>query len=76
MSKADILLIGPIYQPKLEQPEFTYACHRYWSREDREARVASLSQRCEIAVTSGGRGMSTDEMDLLPRLRLIACFGV
>ncbi len=76
MSKADILLMGPIYQPKLEQLESTYACHRYWSSEDREALVASLAQHCEIAVTNGGRGMSAEEMDKLPRLRLIACFGV
>lgn len=76
MSKPDILLMGPMYQPKLDELEAAYACHRYWSSEDREAMVASIAERCEIAVTNGGRGMTAAEMDMLPGLRLIACFGV
>lgn len=76
MSKPEILLMAPMYQPKLDEIEATYSCHRYWSSEDRSALIASLADRCEIAVTTGGRGMSAAEMDMLPRLKLIACFGV
>lgn len=76
MSKPEILLMAPMYQPKLDEIEAAYSCHRYWSSEDRGALIASLADRCEIVVTTGGRGMSAAEMDMLPRLKLIACFGV
>jgi lactate dehydrogenase-like 2-hydroxyacid dehydrogenase len=72
----DILLLGPMYDPKLRELEAAYRCHRLWEAADRDALFASLAERCEIAVTNGGRGMRADEMDRLPKLRLIACFGV
>jgi lactate dehydrogenase-like 2-hydroxyacid dehydrogenase len=76
MSKADILLMGPFYQPKLDELEAAYNCHRYWTSEDRDGLVAQLADRCEIVVTNGGRGIRAEEMARLPRLKLVACFGV
>ncbi len=76
MSKPNVLVMGPFYQPKLDELEAAYACHRYWSSEDRAALVARLAPECEIVVTNGGRGLSADEMKALPRLKLVACFGV
>jgi len=76
MSKPDILLMAPFYQPKLDELEARYRCHRHWTSDDRDALMAALADRCEIVVTSGGRGITAEEMDRLPRLKLIACFGV
>jgi len=74
--KPDVLVMAPMYEPKLRELEATYRCHRWWESDDPAALAASLAGRCEIATTNGGRGMSADEMKLLPRLKLVACFGV
>ena len=76
MSKPNVLIMGPFYQPKLDELEAAYACHRYWSSEDRPGLVARLAPDCEIVVTNGGRGITADEMKMLPKLKLVACFGV
>ena len=76
MSKSTILLMGMFYQPKLDELEKLYDCHRHWAAPDKDALVASLAGRCEIVVTNGGRGISAQEMAQLPKLRLVACFGV
>ena len=76
MSTPKILLMAPMYEPKLRELEATYACHRWWESKDPQALAAALAPDCEIAVTNGGRGMKAREMALLPRLKLVACFGV
>jgi hydroxypyruvate reductase len=76
MSKPPILLMGHFYQPKLDELEKLYECHRLWAAADPEALFASLADRCQIVVTAGGRGIKADEMDRLPNLKLIASFGV
>jgi len=75
-AKPDVLVMAPMYAPKLEALEATYACARWWTSDDPRALAARLAPRCEIAVTNGGRGMRAEEMALLPNLKLVACFGV
>ena len=76
MSKPKILVMGPMYQPKLDELEALYDCHRHWTSDDPAGLVARLAPECEIVVTTGGRGLRADEMNQLPKLKLVACFGV
>jgi hydroxypyruvate reductase len=76
MNKPNVLVMAPMYQPKLDELEAAYTCHRYWTSDDPAGLVARLAPDCEIVVTSGGRGLRAEEMKKLPRLRLVACFGV
>lgn len=74
--KPDVLLIGPFFEPKQRELENLYTCHRYWQAPDKPAMLASLVDRCEVIVTSGGRGVEVEIMQVLPRLKLVACFAV
>jgi len=74
--KPDIVVMGPIYAPTLAQLDATCTVHRLWEAPDENAFLADLSGRVDTAITSGGRGMTAEEMRALPKLRLIACFGV
>ena len=74
--KPDVLLVGPFYEPKQRELESLYTCHRYWEAPDKPALLAGLAERCEVIVTSGGRGVEVEIMQSLPRLRLVACFAV
>ena len=74
--KPDIVVMGPIYAPTLSQLDAICTVHRLWEAPDKNAFLADLCGRVDTAVTSGGRGMTAEEMRALPALKLIACFGV
>ena len=74
--KRDLLLVSPIHRASQAQLEADYAVHRLWEAKERDELLAQLAPRAEILVTTGGAGASRDLMERLPRLRLIACFGV
>ncbi|HYF57986.1 MAG TPA: 2-hydroxyacid dehydrogenase [Burkholderiaceae bacterium] len=71
-----VLLMTPLHAPTQRELESTREVHRHWSAPDRDALVASLADRCEVVVTSGGRGLEAAMMRALPKLKLVACFGV
>ena len=74
--KPEIVVMGPIYAPTLAQLDTTCTVHRFWEAPDKKAFLAGLTGHVDTAVTSGGRGMTAEEMRALPGLKLIACFGV
>ena len=74
--KPEIVVMGPIYAPTLAYLDATYTTHRSWEARNKKTFLAGLAGRVNTAVTSGGRGMTADEMRALPGLKLIACFGV
>ena len=72
-----VLLMCPVpYPPTQVELEATRTVHRFWEAADRDALLASIADRCEVVVTSGGRGVEPAVMDRLPNLKLVACFGV
>ena len=71
-----VLIMDVLYEPTLAELESTYDCHRYWSASDQPALLKRLAADCRIVVTSGSRGISAAEMAQLPKLELVACFGV
>ena len=76
MAKPDLLLIAPIYPPSMAQLDATYAVHRYWESTDKPALLARLAGTCVAAATSGGAGIKADVIKALPKLKVVACFGV
>lgn len=71
-----VLLMCPLHSPTQRELESTWEVHRYYEASDKAALLASLADRCEVVVTSGGRGIDAATMKQLPRLKLVSCFGV
>ena len=74
--KRDVLLVSPIHRGSQAKLEAEYAVHRLWEATNRDDLLVQVAPRTEILVTSGGAGASRELIERLPRLRLIACFGV
>jgi hydroxypyruvate reductase len=74
--KRDVLLVSPIHRGSQAKLEADYAVHRLWEATSRDELFAAVAARTEILVTSGGAGASRVLIERLPKLRLIACFGV
>jgi D-3-phosphoglycerate dehydrogenase len=71
-----VLLMCPLYAPTQTELESSWQVHRHHEAADKAALVASIADRCEVVVTSGGRGIEAALMSQLPKLRLVSCFGV
>ena len=74
--KPDLFVVGPIYPPAMKIIDDTYTTHKLWPAPDKDAFIASVADRCIAAATSGTNGMRAPMMDKLPKLKLIAHFGV
>ncbi|HQR69949.1 MAG TPA: 2-hydroxyacid dehydrogenase [Burkholderiaceae bacterium] len=76
MTKPEVLQVAAIYGPSQAKLEADYTVHRLWQATDRDAFVTQVAPRVEIVVTTGGAGAERALIEQLPKLRLIACFGV
>jgi lactate dehydrogenase-like 2-hydroxyacid dehydrogenase len=76
MKKPGVLMIGPY--PEWEMPilEANYEIHKLWEVADRDAYINQLSNEIRAIATRGDLGASTDLIASLPKLEMIACFGV
>ena len=72
----DILQVAAIYGPSQARLEADYTVHRLWQAPGRDSFVRDVAPLVEIIVTTGGAGASRALIEQLPKLRLIACFGV
>lgn len=76
MSKPEILMIGPYPAWDMEPLERDYRVHRLWEAGDRDALVALVAPRIRAIATRGELGADAKLIDALPRLEMIACYGV
>jgi len=74
--KPDLLMVGPMFKPTQAVLEASYTPHKLWEAPDRDAFLASVAERIVTAATTGSRGMDDATMAKLPKLKLIAHFGV
>ena len=74
--KVPVLLMFPFHEPRMRELMDAYEVHRYWDAPDPAALLAQLADRVQIVVTTGSRGITAAEMAQLPKLKLVACFGV
>jgi lactate dehydrogenase-like 2-hydroxyacid dehydrogenase len=74
--KREVLVMGPFYGPSLQALEQQFTAHKLWLEPDRDAFIASVADRITAAASTSARGVDAATMDRLPRLKLIAHFGV
>jgi lactate dehydrogenase-like 2-hydroxyacid dehydrogenase len=74
--KPDLLMVGPMYKPTQAVLEGAYTTHKLWEAQDRNAFLDSIAGRITGAATTGSKGMDDATMGRLPKLKVIAHFGV
>ena len=75
MSKPEILLAMPIYEPVVADLEREFTLHRLWTADDEEKYLAQSCANVRAVVTVGARGLRPGFIDAFPKLELIACYG-
>src|SRR5260221_4626449 len=65
----------PIYAPVLAQLEQEFAVHKLWQAADPQKFMNDLAGGVRAVVTTGLLGLRRADIDLLPKLELVACFG-
>lgn len=73
---ATLVMMGPLMPAIMEEIENTYTVHRLWEADDAEALLASVADTCTGVVTDGGRGVKADTLQALPKVAIVAVFGV
>jgi D-3-phosphoglycerate dehydrogenase len=74
--KPEIALVTPLHGPTMEELDRRFAMHRLWQAKDQAALLREVRDRVRGLATSGAVGAGADLMDALPKLEIIACFGV
>jgi lactate dehydrogenase-like 2-hydroxyacid dehydrogenase len=74
--KPDLLITGPMYPPTLAELEQTYTAHRLWTAPDKDALLASVADKVTAVASSNSGGINGATMAKLPKLKVIAHFGV
>jgi hydroxypyruvate reductase len=74
--KPDLLIVAPLFAPTLAVLDANYTTHKLWLADDKPAFIAKIAGKIEAAATSGGKGMDAALINALPKLKIIACFGV
>lgn len=73
--KPEILVITPIYGPTLAQLETEYVVHKLWSASDPQALLREVGPRVRAMVTTGFVGFKRTDIDPLPNVEIVACYG-
>ena len=73
--KPEILVTTPIYAPVLAELEAEFAVHKLWQAADRERLMQQVSGGVRAVVTTGIGGLQPGDIERLPSLELVACFG-
>ena len=76
MDKPDLLLLGPLNGPEMDMLAESFALHRLWEADDRDALLSRLAPGLRAVVTKGEIGADAALMDRLPKLEIVACYGV
>jgi lactate dehydrogenase-like 2-hydroxyacid dehydrogenase len=76
MSKPEILLMGAYPDWDLVELEQHYEVHKIYAAANREAFLAQHSAEIRAIGTRGELGASAELMRALPRLEIVACYGV
>jgi lactate dehydrogenase-like 2-hydroxyacid dehydrogenase len=74
--KPEILVLTPIYAPALAELEREFTVHKLWTARDPDACIKEVSGRVRGAVTTGLVGFGRRHLEALPKLEIVACFGI
>lgn len=76
MDKPELLLLGPYNDPEMDMLAERFALHRLWEAADKDALLSRLAPCLRAVGTKGEVGADAALMDRLPKLEIIACYGV
>jgi lactate dehydrogenase-like 2-hydroxyacid dehydrogenase len=72
----EILSLGPFYAPAFELMERDFTVHKAWQAKDLERTIAAAGSRIRGIQAMHANKTDAKLMDALPKLEIIACFGV
>jgi lactate dehydrogenase-like 2-hydroxyacid dehydrogenase len=74
--KPEVLQMGPMMKHVEEALNAAYRVHRYWEADDREALLAAAGPQVRGVATDGHNGCSRAIIKVLPKLEVVASYGV
>jgi hydroxypyruvate reductase len=74
--KPEIVIVGPLYPPTQARLEELFTAHRLWEAEDRGGLLRQLAERVRGIAVYALHGCPREIIEALPRLEIIACFGI
>ena len=74
--KPDILLTVPLIDSTMGQLDEHFSVHRLWEAPDRDGFMAGIAGRVRAAATTGATGLKGDLIERLPKLEVVASYGV
>ena len=74
--RPDVLMIGPYPAWDMDPLEQQYRVHRLWEAPDRPRFLAEQGPAIRAVATRGELGANAELIAALPRLEIIACYGV
>jgi hydroxypyruvate reductase len=74
--KEELLMMGKMMPHIMETLATNYQVHRYWEAPDKAALLSSIAPRVRAVATNGGLGLRGELMAALPKLELVAVYGV
>ena len=75
MSKPEILLTRQIYPPTMAELDREYNVHKMWTVRDPDTYIRQACGGVRAVVTTGLAGFTRAQIEALPKLEVIACFG-
>jgi D-3-phosphoglycerate dehydrogenase len=76
MDKPELLMLGPYNDPEMEMLAERFTLHRLWEAADKDAMLSRLAPSVRAVGTKGEVGADAALMDKLPKLEIVACYGV
>ncbi|HJQ59880.1 MAG TPA: 2-hydroxyacid dehydrogenase, partial [Vineibacter sp.] len=76
MPQPDILLAVPLIDGAMAALDARFTVHRLWENGDRDRFLAGIADRIRGAATTGATGLKADVIDRLPKLQVVASYGV
>jgi lactate dehydrogenase-like 2-hydroxyacid dehydrogenase len=76
MSRPDVLMLGPYPAWDMEPLTAAYTLHKLWEAGDRQRFIAECAASIRAIATRGELGANAELIAALPRLEIIACYGV
>lgn len=74
--KPEILQIAPMMTHVEAALEAAYVVHRYWEAQDKDALLRETGDRIRGVATNGHSGCALEILAALPKLEIIASYGV
>ncbi len=72
----DVLLCGPYPDGDMQALAADYTLHKLWLTNDRDALLGACAPQVRALATRGELGANAELIARLPRLEIIACYGV